>query len=84
MGGILNALPDKAQEIQKLRGHASFHAWDIVDYRGRDVSHLPYAQRRALLEQVVDEIRVYNRNWNIVRAMRPGEDPRAFYESIIK
>jgi hypothetical protein len=84
MGGVLNALPEKAQEIQRLRGPAEFYGWDIVRYRGRDVSGWPYAQRRALLEDVVKEIRLYNRHWHVVRAMRPGDDPREFYQSIVR
>ena len=83
IAGILNALPERAQEIQQLRGPASAHCWDLVKYKGKDVSDLPYAQRRYLAEKVINEIRFFNSNWNMVRAAKPGEDPIAFYNSIV-
>lgn len=82
MGGILNAMPEKAQAIQKLRGPATYWGWDIVKYKGRDVSHLPYIERRELLDQVITELRQYNKHYNIVERCMPGEDPAAFYERI--
>lgn len=82
MGGILNALPDKAQAIQKLRGPANFFGWDIVKYKGRDVSHLPYAERRELLERVIGELREYNKHYHVVERSKPGEDPVEFYSRI--
>jgi hypothetical protein len=48
VAGILNALPDKARSIQQIRGPVSFHAWDIHKYKGKDVSKLPYVERRQL------------------------------------
>jgi hypothetical protein len=70
MGGILNAYPDKARQIQQLRGEATFHGWDIVKYKGKTVSGLPYAERRAALEQAIGEIRRFNRNWYVAEALR--------------
>jgi hypothetical protein len=84
MGGILNALPDKAQAIQKLRGPARYYGWDVVMYKGRDVSHLPYEERRALLESITKEIRQYNPFYNIVERCKPGEDPVKFYDRITR
>jgi hypothetical protein len=83
VAGILNALPERAQEIQQLRGPATAHCWDLVKYKGKDVSGLPYVQRRYLAEKVIDEIRFFNSNWNMVRACKPGEDPIAFYNEIV-
>lgn len=82
MGGILNAHPDRARQIQALRGEATFHGWDIVKYKGRDVSRLPYQERRALLEKAVSEVRLYNRNWNVVDRPRQGETATAFYDRV--
>lgn len=83
MGGILNSLPDKARQIQAQRGPASFWAWDILKLRGRDVSRLTQGQRRALLEGVIQEIRLFNKHWNIVSKRPPGQDPRDFYAEVI-
>lgn len=83
MGGILNAHPDKARQIQKLRGETTFHGWDIVKYKGRDISHLPYEARRALLEQAVQEVRLFNRNWDVVDCPRNNESATAFYDRVI-
>jgi ATP-dependent DNA ligase len=47
------------------------------------VSHLPYHERRRLLESVIDEIRPFNKNWHTVEAMKPGQDPTEFYNRII-
>jgi hypothetical protein len=84
VAGILNALPGRAQDVQLQRGPVQAHCWDLVKYKGRDVSGLPYAQRRALAEKVVREIRFYNRNWDMVQKMDAGDDPVAFYNSIVR
>jgi hypothetical protein len=83
MGGILNSLPDKARQIQALRGPATYWAWDILKLRGRDVSAKPVAERRILLEQVIREIRLFNKHWNIVPKCQPDQDPREFYAQVV-
>lgn len=83
MGGILNAMPDRAQEIQVLRGPAQVYGWDIVKLRGRDISHLPYYQRKAIRAKVIDEIRLFNSNWHDVPTCDPFGDPIKFYQTVI-
>lgn len=83
VSGILNSLPEKAQAMQAKRGPVQFDAWDIVKLRGKDVSHLPAVRRRELLEDVINEVRRYNRNWSIVERYT-GDDPVAFYQSVIQ
>jgi hypothetical protein len=82
MGGILNAAADKSRQIQELKGKATFIVWDIAKYKGRDVSKLPYEQRRQMAEEVVSDIRLFNPNWSLVEAMPEGGDPTAFYNSV--
>ena len=83
VGGIVNALPEKSVQIQRERGPVEFYGWDIAKLRGRDVSQMPYGQRRELYEGVVEEIRLFNRHLHIVPAMSEDGDPVKFYQAII-
>jgi len=83
VGGILNALPEKSVRIQQERGPVEFYAWDIAKFRGRNVTQMPYGQRRELYEAVIAEIRLFNRHLYFVPAMPEGGDPVEFYRTII-
>lgn len=83
MGGILNANPEKAQQIQKLRGKAEFYIWDIVRYKGRDVSTRSYRDRREILEVVAANVRRFNPWWHIVPAARSEQNAQDFYKKAI-
>jgi ATP-dependent DNA ligase len=83
VGGILNALPEKSIRIQQERGPVEFYAWDIAKFKGRDVSQMPYGQRRELYEAVIAEIRQFNRHLHVVPAMPQDGDPVKFYQTII-
>ena len=83
VGGIVNALPQKAIQIQRERGPVEFYAWDIARLNGRDVSQMPYGHRRELYEAVIAEIRLFNRHLHIVPTMPEGDDPVEFYHNII-
>lgn len=69
VSGILNSLPANARAIQNQRGPVKFAVWNILRYKGRDVSSLPYDNRRALYERVVGEIRQVNRNWSVIEKL---------------
>jgi hypothetical protein len=83
VGGIVNALPEKSIQIQRERGPVEFYAWDIAKSKGRDVSQLPYGERRELYETVVDEIRLFNKHFHVVPAIPEDGDPVKFYQAII-
>jgi DNA ligase-1 len=83
VGGILNALPENSIRIQQERGPVEFYAWDIAKFKGRDVSQLPYGERRELYEGVIKEIRLFNQHLHIVPVMAEGGDPVEFYQTII-
>jgi hypothetical protein len=83
VGGILNALPEKSIRIQQERRPVEFYAWDIAKFKGRDVSEMPYGERRELYEGVIQEIRLFNRHLHAVPAMPEGGDPVKFYQAII-
>ena len=83
VGGIVNALPEKSIQIQQERGPVEFYAWDIAKFKGRDVSQMPYGQRRELYEGVIEEIRLFNKHFHVVPAMPEGGDPVKFYQAII-
>ena len=80
--GVLNSNPDRAIAWQKEHGNVDFYAWDIVHYKGRDVSAKPYEYRRQLLEQTVGDVRRFNRNWKVVERMDPGVDPVDFFDAM--
>ena len=82
-GGIVNALPEKAIQIQRERGPVEFYAWDIVRFKGRNVSRMPYGDRRELYEGVIEEIRLFNEHFHFVPTMREGGDPVKFYQATI-
>jgi len=83
VGGIVNALPEKAIQIQRERGPVEFYAWDIARLKGRDVSQMPYGDRRELYEGVIVEIRLFNDHFHVVPAMPEDADPVKFYHAII-
>jgi len=83
VGGIVNALPEKAIQIQRERGPVEFYAWDIARLKGRDVSQMPYGDRRELYEGVIVEIRLFNDHFHVVPAMPEDADPVKFYQAII-
>jgi hypothetical protein len=83
VGGIVNALPEKAIQIQRERGPVEFYAWDIAKFKGRDVSRMPYGERRELYEGVIEEIRLFNKHFHVVPAMPEDGDPAKFYQVII-
>jgi len=72
VGGILNSAPDKAQAYQQKHGYIKFYAWDVVKYKGKDVSHLPYTERRKIYEDVIGNIRHFNRNYEVVQTIPKG------------
>ncbi len=83
VGGIVNALPEKAIQIQRERGPVEFYAWDISRFKGKDVSQMPYGERRELYESVIDEITLFNKHFHVVPDMPPDADPVKFYRAII-
>jgi len=64
--GILNSGADKAIQYQLSNGPVRVYAWDIAKYKGRDVSGLPYEERRELYEEVISDIRHFNKFWEAV------------------
>lgn len=84
VSGILNALPENARAIQALRGNVRYFVWDILKYRGRDISNKPYSQRRLIAEQAVREIRFYNKNWQMVEKAPDGMSVEDFYAYVTK
>jgi len=83
VGGILNALPEKSIRIQQERGPVEFYAWDIAKFKGRDLSQMPYGCRRELYENVIKEIRLFNKHFYVVPGMPEDGDPVKFYQTII-
>jgi hypothetical protein len=83
VGGIVNALPEKSIRIQQERGPVEFYAWDIAKFKGRDVSQMPYGERRELYQGAIEEIRLFVEHFYAVPAMPEDADPVKFYQAII-
>lgn len=72
VGGILNSGADKAVAYQQGHGPIEVYVWDIAKLRGRDVSTLPYSQRREIYESVVSDISRFNNRWHTVPSITGG------------
>lgn len=84
VSGTLNSLAPNAQVIQLQRGPIRCFVWDIVKYKGHDVSSKPYEERRKLYEDVVKQIRTVNRNWDTVEQRPNTETPVQFYARVTR
>lgn len=84
VSGVLNSLPERAQIAQLKEGTLEYYIWDIRQFKGKDVTNLPYGQRRILAEQVVSEIRKFNPNYHIVEKLSPRGDALKFYEKTVE
>lgn len=56
LAGTLNSNVDTARTVQQKYGPVRLDVFDITHYKGQDVRGLSYSKRRALYEQVVDEL----------------------------
>jgi ATP-dependent DNA ligase len=50
---LTNCAPELSVATQAREGLVKFHAFDILAYRGRDVTSLPLTERRLLLQEVM-------------------------------
>lgn len=62
---LLNSNPKGAVETQRRHGNAKLYAFDVLSVGDADVRHLPYSERRALLERVVGLLVVHG-SWDVV------------------
>jgi len=71
--GILNSLPDRAFAAQ-ARKPVEIWLWDVVQVGGRNVEHLPYSQRRIILEQVGAKLSRRNPHWHVIPRVNESWD----------
>jgi hypothetical protein len=83
VGGLCNSAPEKAQAYQEAHGLASLFVWDCLNYHGKDISGLPYRERRIYATRLVEELRPYSDHIHLAEEMPAGGDPVAFYDKII-
>jgi len=69
-------------ELQKEYGYLGCHVYDILRYKGRDVTGLPMRERRQLIEQVLREDLKNNPHWNLIEQSKT-DDKMAFYHKCI-
>lgn len=53
---IMNSLPEAAILKQKEHGLVNYHVFDIMRYKGEDVTNKPLSERRTLLEYVISKM----------------------------
>jgi hypothetical protein len=83
LGGLLNSGADKAIGYQREHGPIEAYVTDILKYKGKNVSNLPYSERRAMMEEAVAGIRPFNKHVHIVER-KPGWMPlEAYYELVV-
>lgn len=56
VSSTLNCLWDEAVRRQKDLGKITFHAFDILAYKGKNVENKPLSERKELLQKVVDAV----------------------------
>ena len=83
VGGLSNSLPEKAQQYQREHGDAELYVWDVAEYKGKDVSALPYRERRTVCRELVRELKPYCKNIHLAEAAPDGSDAIEFYEKVI-
>lgn len=80
VGGILNAGVWKSREKQEVEGKLVPVVFDVVRFKGKDVEHLPYSQKRELLEKAVKAA-----PWlSLPRTAEAPEEKRRLFEEIKK
>lgn len=82
VGGIVNSGADKAIQYQKEHGIVTAIVFDMPVHKGKDITHLPYEQRRAMYERNVNTIRHFNKFWSVVPSVSRAFV--SFYQSIIR
>lgn len=56
VAGILNANVRKSRELQNKHGKLEAQVFNITRYKGKDVSDLPYSERKHLIRQAIKQI----------------------------
>jgi 8-oxo-dGTP pyrophosphatase MutT (NUDIX family) len=58
VSGLLNSSVQKARETQAEKGHKLVPAiFDIVKYRGKDVTHLPYEGKLQIIQKIINKLK---------------------------
>lgn len=81
-----NASPSVSRQIQHQFGNMRFWTFDILRYKGEDVSGKPYSERRKLLEKVLAQLHELNpdtADYVHVTTQATGEEKLSFFEGII-
>lgn len=78
VGGLLNSNVWKSREDQKTKGKLVPVIFDVQRWRGEDVSHLPYQDKKLLLEEAVKAA-----PWlSLPRTARTTEEKRKLIQDI--
>lgn len=76
LGGIMNSEPAKSRKTQEEIGKVKYEVFDILKYKGVDVTSEPYVKRRAMIEKL-------NKELNLSISQKYEIDKRKKYEELI-
>lgn len=79
---MVGGLPENSIANQEAEGYVTYKMYDILQYKGEDVTHLPYWKRRELLEQVYYYLNDINENI-VINSPSLGLDPAALINNYI-
>ena len=71
VSGLLNSSVQRARETQKEKGQKLVPAiFDIIKYKGKDVTHLPYSERFEIVKKIVSSLK----HFEVPRVAHTEED----------
>jgi len=78
IGGILNSSVPKSLEKQKETAPLQPYIFDIVKYKGKDVSNKPYADKMRMLKEVEKKIPIFR----VAETAVTPEEKKDLYEKV--
>ena len=77
---IMGSKSERAAKIQNECGPITFYAFDLIEFAHRDLRNLPYIERRAMLEHLVE--RLNNPYIKVLPIYSEGK--RELYDSVVR
>jgi len=73
---VNGALPARAIEVQRKKGWAHYKAFDVIFFKGKDLTKLPWSERRYILEGTADVVPL--------ELTEVWEDKRRLYKKVVE
>lgn len=80
---LMGSSPDKAQELLKNGWKVKYYAFDILQYKGRDLRNLPLKTRKEFLRKAINQLPDHIRkNWVCLEPLKNERD--TFFQIVAK